>query len=167
MTAYPDLSTAQRSRWPLPQPTETTPPSPLVRVLVTGSRTLTDPRAVRAALTHAWRDAGQPIVVVHGACGARRLRTGEWDYTRLRGADRWADEWTLEHMPFTGCGVERHPADWDRHGRSAGPRRNVAMVKLGAWRVLGFPVGPSIGTRHCLRVARAAGLDVRTPEVVA
>lgn len=41
------------------------------------------------------------------------------------GADRWAREWALKR----GVSCETYPADWERCGRSAGPRRNQFMVE--------------------------------------
>lgn len=124
------------------------PPTSCRRVLVTGSRDWTDTGAVREALNLAWRDAGQPIVVVHGACPT--------------GADHIADGWAVEHE-CAGITVERHRADWTL-GPRGGPVRNLRMVNLGAWRVLAFPLGASPGSRGCVRLAQAAGLDVRVHE---
>jgi hypothetical protein len=118
---------------------------PAPRVIVTGSRALTVPAVVSTALTSVWREAGQPIRVVHGACPT--------------GADAFAEQWAAEHALF-GIEVERWHADWRSYGRSAGPRRNAAMVRAGAHRVLAFPLGASHGTRGCIRAARAAGLHV-------
>lgn len=118
---------------------------PSSRVLVTGSRDWEDQAAVRTALTAAWRAAGQPLIVVHGACPT--------------GVDAFADEWAVEHG-FAGIEVERHPADWSVGGRSAGPLRNQAMVAAGAWRVLAFVRHHSPGATGCVLAARRAGLDV-------
>lgn len=115
------------------------------RVIVTGSRGWADEAAVRTALTRAWREAGQPLVVVHGACPT--------------GADRIASEWAREHE-HAGIVEERHPADWRSLGRSAGPTRNAAMVRAGAAFVLAFPSGASVGTRGAMRLAARAGIPV-------
>ncbi len=122
---------------------------PRVRVLVTGSRAWSDAAAVRVALTRAWRDAGQPLTVVHGGCPT--------------GADAIAAAWVREHE-VAGIEEELHVARWHRHGRAAGPLRNQEMVDAGAWRVLAFPLGASPGTRHCVQAAEMAGLDVRLCE---
>lgn len=81
------------------------------------------------------------VTVVHGsAAGADTL------------AGRVAAAW--------GMRVEEHPADWGRHGKAAGPRRNAGMVALGADVVLAFPLGASRGTRDCMAKAAAAGIRV-------
>jgi hypothetical protein len=115
------------------------------RVIVTGSRDWADAAVVRTALTRAWRDGGQPLVVVHGACPT--------------GADAIADAWAVEHE-HCGITVERWPANWRTFGRAAGPARNTAMVAKGADLVLAFPLGRSAGTRGCIAAARRAGLHV-------
>lgn len=44
-----------------------------------------------------------------------------------RGADALGEHWATAH----GIPVERFPADWDKHGRAAGPIRNEAMAREG------------------------------------
>lgn len=90
-----------------------------------------------------------PALVIHGACP--------------RGADELADIVCRER----GIGCQRFPADWDAHGRAAGPIRNRQMM-LYAQRyvtpqesevlVLAFPGGR--GTANAKREARAAGLPI-------
>ena len=113
------------------------------RILVTGSRHWTD----RSAISYALLDAltylrTDTAVVVHGAA---------------QGADTEAD---LAARAL-GLEVERHPAQWDRYGRKAGPQRNIAMVAAGADLCLAFPLDGSVGTWHCLRTAVACGIQVR------
>jgi hypothetical protein len=57
---------------------------------------------------------------------------------------------------------ERHPADWDRYGDAAGPRRNQEMIDLGSAFVVAFHpfIKNSRGTRDCARRAIAAGIKV-------
>lgn len=119
-----------------------------LRILVTGSRSWTNRDAIRRALEATLEQCAgdffediSEVTVVHGAA---------------RGADRIAGEIAAE----LGCTVEAHSADWDRHGRAAGPIRNVEMIRLGADILLAFPMGPSVGTRHCMAAAKAAGIHV-------
>jgi hypothetical protein len=73
------------------------------------------------------------------------------------GVDRQALEWALDNGVFFVV----FTADWELHGKAAGPKRNQKMVRLGErWgaRCLGFPVGNSRGTYDCLRRALSVGL---------
>lgn len=110
------------------------------RVLITGSRTWTDRPAIRRALASVWHPEA---VLVSGACraGADALCESCWS--------RW------------GGRVERHPADWDRHGQAAGFRRNREMVELGADICLAFIRNESAGATHCSGLARRAGIPTR------
>jgi ABC-type sugar transport system substrate-binding protein len=113
-----------------------------VRILVTGSRHWTDAQAVDHVLHRLWL-AAPDAVLVSGACPT--------------GADRIAEE----AWESWGGTVERHPADWDRYGKPAGPRRNQEMVDLGADICLAFPLPDSRGTVDCMAKAAAAGIPVR------
>jgi len=114
------------------------PPAAPRRVLVTGSRTWTDTATIRDALAQQWGDGA--AVLVSGACP--------------RGADRLAEAcWTR-----WGGHVERHRADWDRHGRAAGYRRNTVMVTAGASVCLAFIRAGSPGASHTAALAEAAGI---------
>lgn len=111
------------------------------RVLITGSRTWTDVATIRAALRSEWGDG--TVVLVTGAAPM--------------GADHLAERlWSV-----WGGQVERHPADWDAYGRSAGFRRNAEMVALGADVCLAFIAGGSRGATHTAELAAAAGIPTR------
>jgi hypothetical protein len=122
--------------------------SSMIRILVTGGRHRTDRNTVWAALDQAVH-GHQDITVVHGACP-------------YGGADQHAAEWCRDRiMRLTGGATiaeEPHPADWNTHGRRAGPVRNTAMVQSGADLCLGFPDPDSRGTWDCLRRAWTAGI---------
>lgn len=120
------------------------------RLLVTGSRNFgsqgsSDIALMRTALKDARRrllDAGfDRITLVHGAA---------------RGADQLAAS-VGKSMGFV---LESHPAQWNVHGKAAGPIRNKEMVDLGADLVLAFPRGSSRGTRGCMALADKAGIEV-------
>jgi hypothetical protein len=122
---------------------------PPFRVLVTGSRTWGDYATVReeigVVVAERMVATGVPypgIVVVHGAA---------------RGADQFAARAASELR----LQAEAHPADWDRHGRGAGLRRNAEMVALGAGVCLAFIRAGSRGATHCAGLAEKAGIPVR------
>ncbi len=93
------------------------------RVLITGSRPWKDEQAIRDALASVIALQGpENVTVVHGAAS--------------RGADAIADR--VATSWGGGLTVERHPADWARHGRRAGFVRNAEMVALGADVCLAF-----------------------------
>lgn len=109
------------------------------RVLLTGSRTWTDWNAIACRLDDL-ANRRPDLLLVHGACP--------------RGADDMADRHALAHRIPT----ERHPADWRRHGRRAGPVRNAHMVSLGANLCLAFIRDRSPGATGCADMAEAAGI---------
>lgn len=111
-----------------------------MRILVTGSREWSNGATIAYALARAAQEGD--LVIVHGDCPT--------------GADRIASEWADLH----GVSQEPHPADWEAHGKAAGPKRNQEMVDLGADVCLAFPLGESRGTRDCMRRASLAGIPV-------
>lgn len=123
---------------------------PTARLLITGSRNFgsqgsSDIALMRTALKdarHKLAGAGfNRIVLVHGTA---------------RGADQLAAS-VGKSMGFV---LEAHPAEWNVHGKAAGPIRNKEMVELGADLVLAFPRGQSRGTRGCMKLAAEAGIEV-------
>lgn len=117
-----------------------------MRVLVTGSRTWNEDTTIYAALAEVKNiDApkGETITLVSGACPT--------------GADILAEGWARRF----GWTVEQHPADWKRHGRAAGPLRNVEMVRSGIDLCLAFRRDNSRGTQHTIEMCEQAGIPVR------
>lgn len=56
--------------------------------------------------------------------------------------------------------VRRMPADWDKHGRAAGPIRNKQMAQS-ADALIAFWDGKSKGTENMINLAKEYGLKVR------
>lgn len=112
------------------------------RLLITGSRHWSDEFAVEAVL-RLMHMREPDAVLVSGSCPT--------------GADAIAERLWESY----GGTVERHPADWDKHDKAAGPRRNQEMVDLGADVCVAFPLPGSRGTAHCMRAAEKAGITVR------
>lgn len=54
-------------------------------------------------------------------------------------------------------------ADWDKHGKAAGPIRNRAMLDSGVDLLIAFPGGR--GTQDCVRAAKERGIPVLRVEI--
>lgn len=109
------------------------------RVLIYGSRDWWDQNAVRDVVMALPEDA----VVIHGgASGADRL-VGKWAKAR-------------------GLRVEVFRADWQKHGKAAGPIRNQQMIDQGhPTRAYGFRLGEvSKGTDDMTGRLVKAGIPV-------
>lgn len=114
-----------------------------MRVVIAGSRDLTDDRLVEEAV----RLSGFTVTTVISGTA--------------RGVDKLGERWAEGY----GVPVERFPADWGRYGRAAGYRRNQAMVEAAAKAPEGGAViavwdGVSRGTRHTIDIARQRGVPV-------
>jgi hypothetical protein len=123
-------------------------PNTASRVLVTGSARFARTDLVYAALTAAWRDAGQPLVVAHAARGCP--------------LDRTARLWVADHQ-LAGNTEDLHPADHTGDGYNAELLRDRRLLQHGAWRVLAFLTPDWRDAGLTLR-AEMAGLDVRRIE---
>ena len=117
------------------------------RVIVCGSRSWSDVAAIWDRLDALKR----PVIIVHGGC---------------HGADMAARGWvqTLIYCGVRGVSEIAFLANWQSHGRKAGPLRNQAMADAGADLCIAFWDGSSRGTRDMIRRAEAAGIPV---EIVA
>jgi hypothetical protein len=66
-----------------------------------------------------------------------------------RGADQLAEKYSSQ----IGIPIKVFPADWDKYGRSAGPRRNEQIVEY-CDRLIAFWDGKSKGTQYSIRLAK-------------
>lgn len=62
--------------------------------------------------------------------------------------------------------VEIFFADWDKFGKSAGPKRNIEMLEQKPDRVYAFPIGDSVGTWHTIREAEKRNIPVSIYEKI-
>lgn len=108
-----------------------------VRTIIAGSRHLTDPELVERAVIA----SGFKISVVLSG--------------RARGIDQLGEGWAKKN----GTPVELYPANWNEHGRAAGPLRNREMVSK-AEALIAVWDGVSRGTEDCIAEARRRGLKV-------
>lgn len=114
------------------------------RIAVFGGRDLRCSVQIRSALDGVLAKHG-PFIVVHGACPT--------------GADKIASQWAR----WRGLPEEPHPADWQVHGRRAGPLRNEVMARSGLDGAVAFPGGR--GTADMLKRCVAAGVPVWRPAI--
>ena len=143
-----------------------------MRVLVCGSRTFSADRVVWEVLDGLYRnhEVGylvlyvEPLTIIDGgAAGADRCATSWVHASPLHGP-------LLERRPEVApdeCYVmhEQYPADWNTHGRAAGPIRNQQMLDMGkpdeVWAFIDKPLEESRGTADMVRRAVDTELPVR------
>lgn len=100
------------------------------RVLAFGSRDWPAPSLVRDNIAALNRVIGD-FTLVHGGA---------------RGVDLYADDVAVS----LGLEVECYPADWNNHGRGAGPIRNKEMLDSGINYALGWILNGSRGSEDML-----------------
>lgn len=108
-----------------------------MKVLICGSRNITDPALVSQAVS---QSGITPTHIISGGA---------------RGVDRLAGEYAVSQ----GIGFTEYPADWDKYGKRAGFIRNYAMVGA-ADAVIAVWDGTSPGTKHSIEFARSCGKRV-------
>ncbi len=108
-----------------------------MKVIIAGSRTIFDYAALEAAIAAADLDITE---VVSGTC---------------KGVDQMGERWAVEHSIL----CTRFPADWDKYGSSAGPRRNQEMQRYSD-ALICITQGESTGSMGMLGMMIAAGKPV-------
>lgn len=108
-----------------------------MRTIIAGSRQIQDISFVMDAI----RESGFQIdeVVSGGARGVDSL------------GEKWANRNSVPVRVF--------PADWNAHGKAAGPIRNTEMANY-ADALIAIWDGESRGTSHMIRTAKSKGLKV-------
>ena len=111
-----------------------------MRVIVAGSRDITDYRLVEEAIQ---RSGFHVTEIVSGTA---------------RGVDTLGETWALR----AGVPVRQFPADWKRFGPSAGPRRNLEMIRYACegGALVAVWDGVSRGTKNSIDLAHKYGLPV-------
>ena len=123
-----------------------------MRVLVCGGRDYPYVGMIYGVLDRL-SESVEVTAIIHGACGEEMVVCGQMRANR--GADLLARDWAIDrsitHIPY--------PADWNKHGKAAGPIRNQHMIDDGKPDlVVAFPGGR--GTADMVRRARIAGVRV-------
>jgi hypothetical protein len=124
-----------------------------MRILVCGSRTFNDKQHLIRILNN----------VVEERCKGPEDEYGNWlpvDLTIVNGKAKGADNMATDWAAVNWVSFEEHPADWDKYGRAAGLIRNKQMLDTGVDLVIAFPRGEARGTKHMMKIAREAGVEV-------
>jgi len=82
------------------------------------------------------------------------------DATVVSGGAKGVDSWAVEAAHAAGLEVIVMEADWERHGRSAGPIRNHEIVRLSDM-IVAFWDGKSRGTLNTVALAVGANVPVQ------
>lgn len=84
----------------------------------------------------------------------------EYNVTIVSGTANGADKLGEKYAEKHGLKIERHPANWGRYGRGAGPIRNAEMVKESDGVVV-FWNGESSGAKNIIDCAKAENLLIK------
>ncbi len=112
-----------------------------MRLIVAGTRTFNDYDLLKSTLDHLLSNTTGEIIIVSGGA---------------KGADLLGERYGQEE----GYTVKRYKANWDRHGKMAGPIRNEDMAQ-NADSLVAFWDATSPGTLNMIQVARRHGLKIR------
>ena len=108
-----------------------------MKTIIAGSRTITNPITVEDAIRLSKIDITE---VVSGGC---------------YGVDAIGEDWAR----YNNIPIKLFRADWNTHGKAAGPIRNLAMAEY-AEALIAVWDGVSRGTKNMIREARKQGLKV-------
>lgn len=117
------------------------------RLIVCGSRDFDDYELMKRKLD-TYTFWFENVEVYSGGQVTKRERGGEWEYV---GADHLAEKWATANY-YT---LKIFHADWDTHGKKAGPLRNAEMVAAAGESayLVAFLAPNSVGTLDTLKRA--------------
>lgn len=113
----------------------------MFRVIIAGTRTFDDYDLLCRSMDYYLQNIQEPIQIL---CGL------------AKGADQLGLKYAREH----GYEVRYFPAEWKKHGKAAGPIRNLRMVQ-NADALVAFWDGKSSGTKNIILLAKEQQLNIR------
>lgn len=119
-----------------------------MRILVCGGRDFDDYKYMSKCI--------DKFCIDEGLCDNEYLMPE--DVTIISGKARGADTLAIDWAVVNWVQFEEYPANWDKHGKAAGPIRNQQMLNSEPDVVLAFKGGR--GTEHMKRIAREKGVRV-------
>lgn len=108
-----------------------------MKTIIAGSRSVEDMAIIELAV----KQCGWNVTKVISGCA--------------RGVDKLGEIWAAAN----NIRIERHPSDWDTHGKSAGYKRNTEMARC-ADALIAIWDGESKGTKHMIEIAKQYDLLV-------
>lgn len=126
-----------------------------MQLIIAGSRSINDMTLLDEYVWDAHGMLADDIVKQYGAIpmfalGLTIIEGG------AKGIDRLARQWAKRHQ----LPCRTYSADWERHGKSAGYKRNEIMAE-NADALLAFWDGKSKGTQHMINAAMRNHLPIR------
>ena len=112
-----------------------------MKVIIAGGRSFTDYQKLKETCDQFLQDQDN-IEIVSGAY--------------YKGADKLGEQYAKEK----DYKITRFPADWNKYGKAAGPKRNEQMANY-ADVLIAFWDGESKGTKNMIQLARSRGSEVR------
>lgn len=117
----------------------------MFKLIVAGSRDFNDYAFLKQKLEYLLQNVNDEIEIVSG---------------KAKGADSLGEQFAKEK----GYKIKEFPADWNKHGKAAGPIRNGEMGRYGDACVV-FWKNRSRGSQNMIDVAKLNNLNVRVYEV--
>ncbi len=90
----------------------------------------------------------------------KKILTNKKDVVIVSGTAKGADDLGIVFAIYNFYKVEKYPANWDLHGRSAGYIRNQEMANV-ADALIAFHDGKSRGTKNMIDIMTKMGKPVR------
>ena len=110
-----------------------------MKIIIAGTRTFTNYKKLCKVCDHLLQDQTN-IEIVSGTC---------------RGTDKLGEQYAKER----GCKLTQFPADWNKYGKAAGPKRNQQMANY-ADVLIAFWDGKSRGTKNMIDLAKNADFKI-------
>lgn len=126
-----------------------------MKLIIAGSRTFTDTAVLDEAMKKFMVVRAMPFV---RKSTDMRLISLEVVSGGAQGVDAMAEDWAKRHA-YLGVTLKIFPADWDKWGKSAGPRRNLQMGEY-ADELLALWDGESRGTKNMVDTMKHLGKPV-------
>ncbi len=117
------------------------------RIVVAGCRDYEDYNGAKAYISVCIKEIQKEhtLIFLSGGC---------------KGADMLGERYAKEN----GFQIERYPADWQKYGKSAGPKRNLEMAKACDYAIC-FWDGKSHGTASMISYAKKLKKPVRIKKI--